>query len=119
MAGDSLMSDELLQIRVRILSFESVEYSVWQCCGSGSVCFWSSRIRICRYLSDASINKQKVRKTLISTIFFLLLFDFLSLKTNVNIPSKSISIKTLKKILFFGILSATDEKKQDPEPARI
>jgi len=66
------MSDDLLKKRASLLSFESVEFSVWQCCGSGSVgsvCFLASQIRICHYLSDPSGNKQKVRKTLISTIF--------------------------------------------------
>ncbi len=37
---------------------------------------------------DPSINNQKVRKTLILTIFRLL-FDFLSMKIDVNVPSKS------------------------------
>jgi hypothetical protein len=38
---------------------------------------------------DPAINKQKiVRKTLIPTVF-LLLFDFLSLKNDVNVPLKS------------------------------
>jgi hypothetical protein len=39
---------------------------------------------------DPSIIKQKydMRKTLISTVF-LLLFDFLSLKNDVNVPSKT------------------------------
>jgi hypothetical protein len=39
---------------------------------------------------DPIYQQEKKRKTLISTIiFFLLLFVFLSLKTDVNVPSKS------------------------------
>jgi hypothetical protein len=43
-----------------------------------------------RYGSGSFFTKQKkiVRKTLISTVL-LLLFDFFSLKNDVNIPSKS------------------------------
>jgi hypothetical protein len=42
-----------------------------------------------------------VRKTLISTVFFLLLFDFLPLKNDVKVPSKSIIQKNfLKNIVF-------------------
>ncbi len=59
---------------------------------------------------DPSINKQKVRKTLISTILWL----FRSLKTDVNdlnVPSTRKEQKTLKKkITLVGTLSATDEK---------
>jgi hypothetical protein len=36
---------------------------------------------------DPSINKEKRRKTLISTVFGLL-YDFLFLKNDVNVPSK-------------------------------
>jgi hypothetical protein len=63
---------------------------------------------------DPSINKQKkVRTTLISTILWLLFhfFDFLSIKIDVNVPSKSNKQKILKQNVFFvGILSATEEK---------
>ncbi len=47
---------------------------------SGSWCFWASRI-----LLSPSKNS---RKTLIPTVLWLLL-DFLSLKNDVNVPSKS------------------------------
>ncbi len=59
----------------------------------------------------------KIRKTLIYTIL-LLLFDLLSLKTDINVPLKSTIIRerTLKLNLFFvGILSVTDDKKQDQD----
>ncbi len=43
------------------------------------------------------INKQKkVRKTLISTVLWLL-FEFLSLKTDVNVPTKSNKRRNLGK----------------------
>ncbi len=80
--------------------------------GSGSVIF-------CTY-PDLDLNLdlipwhqqvQKIRKTVYSNILWLL-FDFLSLKNDVNVPS-IISIKTLMtkttNLLFAGILSATDE----------
>jgi hypothetical protein len=76
-----------------------------QFCGSesvGSVCFWASRIRIL-----PSVGK-KVRKTLIYNIFGLLL-DFLSLKTDVNVPSKC---KRQKKLFLVGIFSFTDENSR-------
>ncbi len=50
---------------------------------------------------DPSINmEKKVRKILISTIFLNFFFDFLSVKTDVNVPSKSIRRKNLEKTLF-------------------
>jgi hypothetical protein len=60
---------------------------------------------------DPSINKQKSKEN-IDFYFLLLLFDILSLKTDVNVPWEKVIMKnTLKKNLFFaGILSATDEK---------
>ncbi len=45
-------------------------------------------------------------------LFFLLLYDFLSLKTDVNLPSK---IKKHQNSFFVDILKATDEKKEDPD----
>jgi hypothetical protein len=40
------------------------------------------------------------------------------MKTDVNVPSKSNKQKNFenKNLFFVGILSATDEKKLDPEP---
>ncbi len=45
-------------------------------------------------------------------------FDFSSLKTDVNVPTKSNKQKNFekKKLFFVDILSATDEKKQDLDP---
>ncbi len=65
-----------------------------QCCGSGSVgsiCFWASWIRI--LLSESGSRSffhqaKIVRKTLVFTVLWIL-FDFLSLKNDVNVPSKS------------------------------
>ncbi len=70
-----------------------------QCCWSGyrgSICFWTSRIRVHHHLyksgyssGSGSFHHQAkiVRKTLISTVLWLL-NDFLSLKNVVNVPSK-------------------------------
>jgi hypothetical protein len=56
-----------------------------QCCGSvRSVCFWAFWIRIRILYHQANI----VRNPLIPTVM-LLFFDFLSLKNDVNVPSKS------------------------------
>ncbi len=93
-----------------------------QCCRSGSgariVRFSASRIRMVIILSGSGSFQQqtnKVRKTLISAILWLL-FDFLSTKTDdmhMHLQ-KGISKKTVFKNLFFvGILS---RKKQDPDP---
>ncbi len=57
-----------------------------------------------------------VRKTLIPTVMRLL-YDFLSLKNDVNIPSKSTKQKNLEKNYFFvDVLKVTDENMQDPDP---
>jgi hypothetical protein len=50
-----------------------------------------------------------VRKTWIPTVL-LLLSDFLSLKNDVNVPSKS--RKMWKKIVFVGVLKANDENSE-------
>ncbi len=67
-------------------------YSSFQCCGSGSTCFWTSRIRI--HLSEVWIrillSLCKNSKKNLDSYYFLTLFDFLSLKNDVNVPSKSI-----------------------------
>jgi hypothetical protein len=49
------------------------------------------------------------------------LFDFLSLKNDVNVPSKnSKQKKCVKKLVFAGILKVNDEnsriRTQDPDP---
>ncbi len=60
---------------------------------SGSVCFWASWIRIFLYGTFYQQAK-KLRKTLISTVLWILC-EFLSLKNDLNVPSKGISIKNL------------------------
>ncbi len=92
-----------------------------QCCGSGAgsyaVCFWAPpdpdpllRGRYGFFCHQAKI----VRKTLIPTVGFL--YDFLSLKNDVNVASKSKKKKNLKKIIFCCRLEGHWLKKQDPEP---
>jgi hypothetical protein len=55
---------------------------------------------------------KKVRKTLIFTIL-MLLYDFLSIKTDINVPSISKKQKTLEKNIFFvGFLSAIEGKSR-------
>ncbi len=69
-----------------------------QCCQSGSGGFWTSRIRIRHYFVRIRIlptTRKKVRKTLICTILWLL-FDFLSMKTDVNVPSKRKKAKNFR-----------------------
>ncbi len=66
-----------------------------QCCVSesgstGSTCFWTSRIRI--LLSSC---KNKNSKKNLDSYYFATLFDFSSLKNDVNVPSKSIKQKKL------------------------
>jgi hypothetical protein len=57
---------------------------------------------------------KKVRKTLIPTVLRLLC-DFLSLKNNVNVASKS----NKKKKIFVDILKVTDEKSKTRIRSRI
>jgi hypothetical protein len=63
-----------------------------QCCGSGSesesTCFWASRIRI--LLSSCKSSKKNF-----DSYYFVSLFDFLSLKNDVNVASKSNKQKKL------------------------
>jgi hypothetical protein len=59
------------------------------------------------------ILSQQAKKLENLDFYYFSLIDFLSLKTDVHVPSKSKSKKTLKKNLFFvGILSTTDEKSR-------
>ncbi len=85
-----------------------------QCFGSGSVCFWPPGSVSHRYGSDSAESfdhqAKMVRKTFIFTVLRLLC-DFLSLKNDVNVPSKSYKQKNLKKILFAGALKVTEEKR--------
>jgi hypothetical protein len=57
-----------------------------QCCGSGSVCFWISRIRIRHYLygSGSSNNQSKKKK---NNVFYCCDF-FMTLKNDVNVLQK-------------------------------
>ncbi len=86
-----------------------------QCCGSVRYVFeplLSGYVIICNGSGSFHKLANKVRKTLISTIFWLLL-DFLSLKTDVNIRygtyRKYQGEHFEKNILFVGILLNTDE----------
>jgi hypothetical protein len=56
---------------------------------------------------------------LISTIFLLLFDFFLSLMTDVNVPSKSKKQKNFRKKFFVDILSATDRKSRIRSWSRI
>jgi hypothetical protein len=55
-----------------------------QCFGSGSTCFWASRIRI-RILLSSSKNSKKN----LDSYCFVTSFELESLKNDVNVPSKS------------------------------
>jgi hypothetical protein len=86
-----------------------------QCYGFGSVFIWppgSGSVIIC---VDHSIFKQKNKKNLYF-YDFLLLFEIITLKSDVNVPSKSNKQKTLKKTYFCWHLVSLWRKKQDPEP---
>jgi hypothetical protein len=72
-------------------SFLQVKVPFKQCCGSGSesgstgsTCFWASRIRIRNLLSSYKNSKKNLDFS-----FFVTLFEFLSLKNDVNVASKS------------------------------
>ncbi len=75
--------------------------------------FWASWIRI--RLSEVRIRlgsfyrqAKIVRITLIPTVLWLL-YDFLSSKNDVNVPSKSNKQKSFEQILFSGALKVNDE----------
>jgi hypothetical protein len=69
---------------------------ITQCCGSGSesgsgsTCFWASWIRI-RILLSSCKNSMKN----LDSYYFVTLFDFLSLKNDVSVASKSNKQKKL------------------------
>ena len=70
-------------------------YHKKQCCGFGfgsvgSICFWASWI-----LSSIKNSKENL-----DSYFFVTPFDFLSLKNDVNVPSKSNKQKNFFKIVF-------------------
>jgi hypothetical protein len=79
---------------------------LYQCCGSGSTgstCFWASWIRIRIHWSEVWIRNRILLWISIQILFslskyskknvdfyrFVTFFDFLSLKNDVKIPSKS------------------------------
>jgi hypothetical protein len=91
-----------------------------QCCGSGSTGFtrfWASRIRI--HLSEEWIriwillwiririflSSCKNRKKNLDSYYFVTLFDFLFLKNDVNVASKSKKQKKLREKLSFLLAS--------------
>jgi hypothetical protein len=81
----------------------AINQSINQCSGSGSTCFLTSRIRI--HWSDVWIRIRLWIRILLSSCknnkknlefyYFVTLLDFLSLKNNVNVPSKSNKQKKL------------------------
>ncbi len=83
---------------LRILYSQKLSLVFNQCSGStGSTCFWTSRIRIhqsevwIRILLSLCKNSKKN----LNSFYFVTLFDFLSLKNDVNGPSKSNKQKKL------------------------
>ncbi len=82
-----------------------------QCWGSG--CFWAQDSQRYGSGSGSFYHQAKIlRKTLILTVM-LLLFDFLSLKNDVNVPSKSKKQKNFFLNQFFvGVLKVNDEKSR-------
>ncbi len=91
-------------------TFKPIFFCSLQFCGSGSVCFWASRVRICPYFVRIRIlpSTSKKSKTNLDFYFLWLLFDFSSLLT-----TDGISKKTLKnKLIWNFLLSATDEKSR-------
>ncbi len=109
-----------------------------QCSGSGftrSTCFWAPWIRIRIHQSEVWIRIRlwvririllsscKNSKKNLDSYYFVTLFDSLSLRNDVNVPSKSNKQKKLcKKVpqFFAGILKVNDENSriliQDPDP---
>jgi hypothetical protein len=76
--------------------------------------FWASwiRIRIRNLFVRIRIRKSKrCKKTLISTVLRLL-YDFLSLKNDVNVPSKRNKRKRKKITFFVGVFKISDENSR-------
>jgi hypothetical protein len=76
--------------------------------GSGSISqmYWPGS-RSGSFYHQANI----IRKTLIPTVLWLLL-DFLSLKNDVNVPSKSNKQKNFFNSFFAGVLKVNNEKSR-------
>jgi hypothetical protein len=63
-----------------------------------------------RYGSGSFYHHAKIVKKNLDSFYFVTLFDFLSLKNDVNVPSKRNKQKNCRKNLFFvGILKVNDE----------
>jgi hypothetical protein len=77
---------------------EMLEHHSTESGSTGSMCFLSSRIRI--LLSSCKNNKKNLE-----SYYFVTLFDFLSLKNNVNVPSKSNKQKKLCEKISFLLAS--------------
>ncbi len=90
-----------------------------ECCGSGAVCFRASRIQIHHYILRIRIwiqQAKKVRKTLdFYNYDSFPLFDFLPMKTDVNLPSRSNQLKNFEKNFLLHLVSHW-RKRQDPDP---
>ncbi len=87
---------------------------LWIGSGSGSECFWVSRIRIHHYIVRIQIriliSTSKISKKIFDIYYFVTSF-WLSMKTDTKVPSKSNKQKTLTKNLPSCQLLT---KKQDP-----
>jgi hypothetical protein len=103
-----------LPFRTYLIYSESNWLPFRQCCGSGSesgsgstgsTCLWASRIRIRIRIHWSEVWIRILLsscKNSIDSYYFVTLFDFLSLKDDVNAASKVISRKNcIKKLVFF------------------
>ncbi len=68
--------------------FQDAYIRCWQCSGSaGSICFWVSRgFVIYLYGSGPFPSTSKTMKKNLEIYYLQLLYDFLSLKNDVNVP---------------------------------
>jgi hypothetical protein len=99
-------SYSLLHTKISLISpflHRNILLNCWQCCGSGSgsTCFWVSRIRTRIHLSEVWIRIRillwirilpsscKNSKKNLDSYYFVTLFDFLSLKNDIKVASKS------------------------------
>jgi hypothetical protein len=88
-----------------------------QCCGS--VCLWTSRIRIRHYFVQIRIlaSASKINKNYLDFYYFLTSFSLF--KTDVNVPLKSNKQKEKKTYFFVDTLSATDEESRIRIPMSV
>ncbi len=101
----------------------TVRYHMKQCCGSGSVCFGppGSGSISTRYGSGSGSfyhQARIVRKILIPTVLWHF-YDFLSLKNDVNVDSKSNKPKNWENFFLVAILKVTDENSRIGSRIRI